>query len=265
MRAHKMIRATHGLFFLEIFSGTGRLSKALNRHGISTKSFDSKHGSHEDLLRIEVLHHIRKLIRSGRCLGVWFGLPCGTFSRARRFGGKGPGPLRGDTPATLWGLPGLQGKDLARVKSANRLVRRTCVLCKLCKQCGVSFYIENPLTSRIWLLKPIQELCSFPHSQLSRYDYCQFGTPWRKATRILAYHNPLFAQNAQQCHFGKDYTCCRTHRRHVQLTGTGEGGKHLTAIAEPYPRKLCNKWAYIILQNQISDHIIQNMKLLTDE
>ncbi len=89
--------------------------------------------------------------------------------------------------------------------------------------------------------------------------------PWRKATRILAYHNPLFAQNALQCHFGKDYTCCRTHRRHVQLTGTGEGGKHLSAIAEPYPRKLCNKWAYLILQNQISDHIIQNMKLLTDD
>ena len=265
MRAHKRIQATHGFFFLEIFSGTGRLSKALNRHGISTKSFDNKNGPTGDLLRIEVLHHIRKLIRSGRCLGVWFALPCGTFSRARRFGGVGPGPLRGDSPTTVWGLPGLKGKDLARVKAANRLVRRTCALCRLCKQCEVSFYIENPQTSRLWLLKPIQELCGFPHSQLSRYDFCQFGTPWRKATQILAYLNPLFAQNAQQCHFGPDYTCCRTHRRHVQLTGVGEGGKHLTAIAEPYPRKLCNKWACLILQNQISHHINQKMRLLTDE
>ena len=70
MRAHRTIKALHGCFFIELFSGSGRLSAALRKSGISTKEFDLLHGPSGDILKIEVLHHLRKLILDPKCLGI---------------------------------------------------------------------------------------------------------------------------------------------------------------------------------------------------
>ena len=84
-------------YFLEIFSGTGRMAKAVVKvqNGVVIHEFDLKHGPNGDLLCKDTRRRIKALISSGLCLGVWFGFPCGTFSRARRNDGKGaPPPAR---------------------------------------------------------------------------------------------------------------------------------------------------------------------------
>ena len=102
-------------FFVEVFSGTGRLAAAVRSQGVVAYEFDlTEQGGRKDLLKKNVLSELRSLIESPYCLGVWFGFPCGTFSSARRNDG-GPPPLRGTNCKDIWGLPHLTGRERDRV------------------------------------------------------------------------------------------------------------------------------------------------------
>ena len=73
------------------------------------------------------------MIATGNCIGVWMAMPCGTLSRARRGDERGgPKALRGEDARTLWGLPGLTGLDLIRVRAANQLIRFVCRIADKC-------------------------------------------------------------------------------------------------------------------------------------
>ena len=138
-------------FFLEIFSGSGRLSAAVRDRGIKCIEIDiTKQGNFMDVLDKKVFAKLKAYIDNPNCRGVWFGFPCGTFSSARRHDG-GPPPLRGFNSKDINGLPGLKGKDLARVQSANRLLNRMMELMKDCERRFLPFYLENPLRSKLWL------------------------------------------------------------------------------------------------------------------
>ena len=106
-----MPRALRGKFFVEVFSGTGRLSLALIGQDVQAQAFDIIDGPDSDLLRAAVRRRLYRLIRHPDCLGVWYGFPCGTFSRARRGSAGMPGALRGEEGRDLYGLPGLSEKD----------------------------------------------------------------------------------------------------------------------------------------------------------
>ena len=160
------------------------------------------------------------------------------------------------------GLSHIKGKDLARVRAANRLVRRMCGLCRLCNSLDIAYYIENPRTSRLWLLPPILHLSNLRDTQIAQFDFCQFGTPWRKATSVLVYGNPNLAQQQRVCHFLIGYFCSGSGKRHVQLTGVDEHGQHLTHVAEPYPARLCKHWSSLIKDQAISDHMTARMRSL---
>ena len=93
----------HGKYLLELFSGSAKLSAALKRLGIPVYAFDSKYGKWCDLLNPDALNNLYGRIAGGHCIGVWFGMPCETVSRARR-GGNGAGPLRGEDKKTRWNI-----------------------------------------------------------------------------------------------------------------------------------------------------------------
>ena len=76
--------------FLWIFFGQGGLGKAVQSHGHIVHSFDIKNGPHQDVLDKACAKHIRQFICKISCMGVWFGMPCSTFTSARRYDGKGP-------------------------------------------------------------------------------------------------------------------------------------------------------------------------------
>ena len=140
-----------GPFFIEVFSGSGRLADVVRQSGVQAFEYDlTDKGGRRNLLHANVLKELRELIAHPMCRGVWFGYPCGTFSSARRHDG-GPPPLRGTNSKDIWGLPELQGKERARVNSANKLLLRMNELMKHCESNSVPFYLENPQTSKLWM------------------------------------------------------------------------------------------------------------------
>ena len=212
------------------------------------------------LIQMYVLQRIYSHVASGKCLGVWCALPCGTLSRARRTGGVGPGPLRGESGRDLWGLPHISGRDLARVRSANKLIRIMCKLCKLCHKHNVAYYIENPLTSRLWKFAGIKHLIKLAHTSTTRFDFCQFGTLWRKGALILHSRNPHIVTESKTCKFGKGYVCSATGCRHVVLSGLHADGRHMTAHAEAYPTRFCSAIAHAVKENAVSEYLAKRSK-----
>ena len=105
--------------FLETIAGQAGLSQAVSARSIpifppieieiNEFVFQSV-----DLLDPTVLSHIKFLIKEGWLLGIHFGTPCSSYSRARKNDG-GPPPLR--SASSLWGLTGLKDKDREKVLS----------------------------------------------------------------------------------------------------------------------------------------------------
>ena len=102
-----MLFTANSAYILEV----GDVSQMLLEHG---------HGG--DLKRKDVRNKVKSLLQSDLCIGVWFGFPCGTLTRARRNDGKGAPPLRGNCPKTLKGLPNLKPGERKRVLAANKLL-----------------------------------------------------------------------------------------------------------------------------------------------
>ena len=57
--------------------------------------------------------------------------------------------------------------------------------CLLALTLGVFFALENPIDSLIWLLPEMQALAGRDGVYTLEVDYCQFGTSWKKPTKIL--------------------------------------------------------------------------------
>ena len=79
--------------FIEIFSGQCGFSKALQSLGHIVHSYDKNNDPKQDVLDKTCTRRINKLIEKINCIGVWFGMPCGTFTSARRYDGNGPKPF----------------------------------------------------------------------------------------------------------------------------------------------------------------------------
>jgi len=231
-----------GPFFIEVFSGSGRLAKSVHDAGIQTFEYDlTEKGGRKNLLHANVLHELKAMIAHPMCRGIWFGFPCGTFSSARRNDG-GPPPLRGTNHKDIWGLPHLVGKERARVDSANKLLMRMNELMKHCESSLVPFYLENPQMSKLWHHPLIRKWIHNPASQKVEFDYCQFGTEWKKSTTTLSVGNLKFhTGQTVKCkvvwHNGSSI-CSRTGKPHDALTGFINGapkGQYKTNKACPYP------------------------------
>eukprot|EP00438_Fugacium_kawagutii_P035173 Skav225824 [mRNA] locus=scaffold2516:13617:14189:- [translate_table: standard] len=166
------------------------------------------------------------------------GTPCTSWSRARRHDGKGPPPLRSDL--VLWGLPDLSSKDQARVRAGNNHLRFSISVFKLCISMGIAVTLENPATSRLWLVPLVKRLLRSSRVRKLQTDYCQDGKPWRKRTSLL--FSGVDLQPAVRVCSSIDGICSRSHRKHVQLCGSIHG-KFLTLSAQPYPAALCRRVA----------------------
>ena len=81
-----------------------------------------------------------RLIARHHVVLVWFGLPCSSFSRARR-GGAGPPPLRSDEKPM--GLDNLSPANQLKVDVGNTLLRITVRVCRRLSKQKVAWAIEN--------------------------------------------------------------------------------------------------------------------------
>jgi len=161
-------------------------------------------------------------------------LPCSTWSRARRAppGSKWPGPLRGDTPEEIWGRSDLSEKERNAVNIANKMTKLALACVRVSAVSGGSGYLENPASSRLWKLGVIQKLVEKGLAEVIVFDQCQYGTQWRKRTRLLVWGR-LRGISLKSC-CSKGGLCSRTGKPHVQLTGAS-GRTFRSAHAQVFP------------------------------
>ena len=111
--------------------------------------------------------------------------------------------------------------------------------------------VENPHTTYLWEAPSVLRLP--PHCDDLIMDYCQFNKPWRKRTRIRVWNLSELDGLSCTCK-GRHGICSASGKKHIALTGT-LGGKALTKIAEPYPKKMVNMLARKIM------HGVDNLEL----
>jgi hypothetical protein len=226
---------------LEVFCGCGRLTKALRQEGIPCDGLDIVHGV--DLFDVHVIQKIKALIRDKRIGFIWLGVPCTTFSIARR----GLALVR--TLEHVMGLPGLSEKAQAKVNYGNKLLYITGQIATLASEHGIPWVIENPKSSRIWatpVFKRLGRLARFGGQVaqkpcITELDFCQYGENWKKPTRLLAHGLDLSTVCRKCC--AQSGRCSRTGHLHMPLSGWAPSGQFKTRLAQPYPVELCKRLA----------------------
>ncbi len=236
---------------LEIFSGSGHMSRAIRRRCKRWIVFevDICHGNMFDLSKRRLQQQLLTFIKNNNVQFVWLGTPCNSWSRARRNDGRGPGPLRDDS-YYLYGLPFLSPRDLDKVKLGNCLMRFSARVFRLCLNLQIPIILENPHTSRLWLAPPIRHLLQHGKVDACYTDYCQEGTPWRKRTRLMFAHVNL-RPCLRQCQ-GVRGICSYSQSAHTTLSGQDSKGQWMTLNAQPYPHGLCRRIASVLFQTSLS-------------
>ena len=229
-------------FCLEIFAGSARISQMLQKEGLAVYPIDTCIFPSHNVLLPDIEHRISYYIRSGRVQLVWMGMPCTTFSRARRCDGLGPGPLRSDEH--LWGLPDLIPSDNRKLQNGNELFLFTLRILQLCVSYKIPFVLENPLTSFAWEIPAFQRFYKTSNSQMRNLDFCMFGEDWKKPTRLVYNYIDLAPLSRRCC--SSNHVCSRTSRPHVPLKGLAPNGKFWTLVAQPYPWCLAAEVASIV-------------------
>ena len=211
--------------FLELFSGTGHLSKAVRKQIVRTlPDFEVAKGEHFNLLDPLVQNFVLGLIKGRHVWMVHLGTPCIAWSRARH---------------------GIKNLQKARLKE-QQAVATALFSCRVIREClnhGVKFSLENPFSSRLWQFSPLMEILKDKRVCLVHFDLCRYNEPHRKTTTLLT--NEMELQK-----LGK--RCCGGHK-HVPLQGSvrvkQEGrwvSLNRTVLAGAYSSKLCDEWAQII-------------------
>ena len=199
------------------------------------------------------------LIKSRVFWGIHLGVPCTTFSRARR--GRPP-PLRNNSH--LYGLANLSLFEQTKVRQANVMMQFSFHVFQLCKRLGIPCTIENPTTSMLWLVPEAVQAISEPQAAFEKCEFCMFGKPWRKSTKFLGINIGLAELSCYRCIHKPAGLCRRTMRPHVVLTGKDPSAPHQfrTHTAQAYPRKLCqvlaraDKHSTIIAKIKNFEHIL---------
>lgn len=222
-------------FGLEIFAGSARIAQTMCDQGQQVYPIDICLFSSRDVLQPWLEQKISTWIQQGRITFLWFGMPCTTFSRARKFDGLGPGPLR--TLDFLSGLPYLNKRDKAKVLEGNELMHFMLRLLKLCISHHVPFIVENPQTSMLWDMPEMQSFSAAHSPSFVSLDYCAYGEPWKKPTKLMFSGLDLSSLGIR-CN-SHNHVCSFTHKRHVPLRGVNDAGIFWTLVAQPYPWALC--------------------------
>ena len=220
---------------VELFSSCARLSSACNSVGFNCAALDIEYGPGCDILKISVQKQLFEFLGHHDIALVWIGMPCTSWSRARKFDNLGPPPLRDDSQF-LWGRPGLSKRDSQKVQDGNNLLAITRRVIDFCQKHSLRWVLENPFSSRAWLTSTLREMLSV--AKLLRVDYYQYREPWQKPTGLLAYPYAWLQPLAKQCN-SVGNRCSASGRPHIKLVGTDISGVFMTLRAQPYPKALC--------------------------
>lgn len=245
--------------FLDIFSGDGSVGRYLSRLGYPVISIDICDDSRFDILNHDVAAVIFGWIKSGSVLGIWLATPRTSWSRARH----GPansswGPIR--TSQHIYGIPGLSPEDVNKVRVGNQTMRFTANVIRIACHHHVPTFLESSCNSMLWLAPPLLSLCGRDCSRSLICDFCQYGTRWRKRTRIQGWFVQPSAELTHTCS-GRHGICCASGKYHIILKGQDPVSRQLwTHLAQPYPLKFAQAAARALITSFEQMHNFQLSK-----
>ena len=185
---------------------------------------------------------------------------CSSWSRARR-GPPGSGWAAIRDNNHILGLPNLSEADENKVLLGNIHARNTASIIRICLRHHVPCMLENPLTSMLWKYPALLHLQDHSSFESHTLDQCQFGAPWRKATRIGAWLCRHCTGLDRRCS-GSQGTCSRTGKPHIVLSGVSKTHKVLwTSLAQVYPAKLCQTLASVLTQSSLDSRHYMSARL----
>lgn len=100
--------------------------------------------------------------------------------------------------------------------------------------CGVSGCWEHPRSSLVWRIPLVQRWLRTRTARLASCDWCQYGTPWRRPTKLLIW-GPRADELAMRTCGPQIGRCSRSH--HVRLSGVS-GHRFLSRHAHSSPMAL---------------------------
>ena len=164
--------------------------------------------------------------------------------------GGGPPAIR-DSHENLMGLPGVRVCDQRKLDLANKQADQALEYLHEAFRRGIPGYIENPQTSRLWLLPALQSLVRDRRAWYANLHMCQYGTPWEKATKLLTWGVPDLSFKFL-CRGGAGPgTCSRTLEKHDRLRALSSDGRFNTRQAQVYPpqfaQALCDSFELFLL------------------
>ena len=246
-------------FFVELFSGSGKLSASMRKRGFKIFPVDheyNQHHTHVSTICLDLQKHhdqgvLVDMLSVSPVCHLHMGLPCGTCSRAREkalphhlrhFGA--PPPLRsGVFPL---GLPGLSGLNKQKVEAANSLYVFAIRVLRVCYAKGITISIENPERSWLWTILT-QLVLQTQDSSFIRwfgalekvsFHSCMHGGSRNKATRLLCSPSIFSSLNAE---------CDNSHPHEPwTIQREGAGLSFATAQEAEYPQLLCARMSDLL-------------------
>lgn len=241
LSSHPSTQLKSTQYFADFFSGCGGVARSARALGFRTREWELLHGPSGDLTKPAVLSKIRSDISNRKIVAAMLAPPCSSFSPAR------------DRTSVIrdrnhpWGLPNISSiKDQEKVRVGNQCLRSTLRIIGWLDKMGVPWVLENPHSSKMWFVEELITLQNSPHTHVIVTDFCQFGTRWRKRTRLLC--GNLQWDDAARCQrtcLGHGI-CSRTNKPHFQLTGSNKHNIPWTRVAQPYPSQLCHSLAFAL-------------------
>ena len=239
--AHRV--AAHGPWFVEVFSGTARLTQKVAALGIPCLppidvTLSECVPEAFDVVDADRWDFFMQLVALAAISFAHFGTPCNTLSAARKDDG-GPPPLR--SAEHPWGLPDLDPANAALLFLGNLFLIRTAEACELIVRLGGNFSVENPLRSMLWTVPAFVSLARETRALTVVFDQCMFKAPSMKPTQLLVSHE-AFQSLAMRCD---------GRHPHEALKGKVWSDRFQrwvfrTKLAQEYPWPLCEAMAEVI-------------------
>jgi hypothetical protein len=218
--------------FLEMFCGSGTLSKAVRNNGSHVLKWDIAHGKCYDLCDRANVSLIIGWITSGLIWGVHVSTPSYTYVKHDH------DHVAIRTAFDPMGASSCTYSDKVAIKQANQLLKASVAVICCARRAMIPVTLENPASSLLFLTPPLLQLLRLPGVDDITVDSCMFGSPWRKPLRIIGFNVPLGPLAAFKCNSSLQGRCMRTGAFHVLLCGFGAySGKVRTPLT--YPRKFC--------------------------
>ena len=108
---------------------------------------------------------------------------------ARRPGRPGPPPVRSER--YLEGFLNISKALQQAVSAGNHVAHVTAVGIEVGHPSGTAAVVENPWKSFLWRQPRLEAALDFIAAAEVHFDFCQYGEPWQKRTKLRGTHPAL--------------------------------------------------------------------------